>query len=114
MNCILTKKEFVDYIDFIKERDEKMEQINNLFTEEFEDSVFYPYFRYESKLVGLLKTVMHDEGDWIGYFIYDRDYGRDLKFGDVMDSDGTPIPMSTVEELYDFLINEYFTDKEGK
>lgn len=114
MNCILTKKEFVDYIDFIKERDEKMEQINNLFTEEFEDSVFYPYFKYEAKLVGLLKTVMRDKGEWIDYFIYERDYGRDLKFGDVMDSDGTPIPMSTAEELYDFLINEYFTDEEGK
>lgn len=114
MNCILTKKDFVDYIEFIKERDEKMEQINNLFTDEFEDSIFYPYFKYEAKFVNLLKTVMHDDGDWIDYFIYERDYGKDLKLGDVTESDGTPIPMSTAEELYDFLINEYFTDKEEK
>ena len=108
----LTKEQFVDAINFIDKRSKAMEEINKIFTTEFEDSIFFPYFKYETKMVELLKIIMKDtdEYSWIDYFIYERDFGRDIKLGDVTEEDGTPIPISTPEELYDFLVKEYFND----
>ena len=45
-NPALTKEEFCKSIRFIIDRQSSMDKINSLFTEEFEDSVFYPYFKY--------------------------------------------------------------------
>lgn len=52
----------------------------------------------------VLKEIFNDTEEWIDYFCYERNFGADLKLGDVTYADGTPIPMSTPEELYDFLI----------
>ena len=96
----------------MKERNDAMGKINEVFTEEFEDSIFYPYFKYENMLSQVLKDTMQDKGDWIEYFLYEGDYGRDLKPDSVSEADGTPIDLTTPEKLYDFLISEYFTDEE--
>ena len=37
--CLLTKEEFCEYINFIKDRVEAEDKINDLFTEEFSDSI---------------------------------------------------------------------------
>lgn len=53
--------------------------------------------------VDLLRTVMHDTGDWIGYWIYELDFGRKYKSGDVIDVNGVPIPFGSARELYNYL-----------
>lgn len=105
-NVPLTLEQFSVYIEFIKERDKNMEKINKLFTEEFEDSIFYPYFRYEAQMVRLLETVMKDKGEWISYFIYDLDFGNKWHENCVTDGD-KDIPLGTIEDLYNFLVEEY-------
>lgn len=55
--------------------------------------------------VDLLRTVMHDTGDWIGYWIYELDFGRKYKSGDVTDANGVPIPFGSARELYNYLCN---------
>lgn len=108
---MLSKEMFVKCINFMKERDDAINKINEIVTEEFEDSIFYPYFKYENMLYQVLKDVMHDENDWIEYFLYEGDYGRRLKPNSVSEADGTPIDITTPEKLYDFLVSEYFTDR---
>lgn len=104
----ISKSQFIYFINFIKERADAMDKINEVFTNEFEDSIFYPYLKYESKLVELLQIIMYDtDSEWISYFIYERDFGDNYELGDVCEADGTPIPMGTAEELYDFLCKEY-------
>ena len=58
-------------------------------------------------LVKVLEATMHDESDWIRYFLYEGNYGEDLKSDSVSEADGTPIDITTPEKLYDFLVNEY-------
>ena len=108
-NIPLTKEQFIHYINFIKERRDKVDQINRLFTEEFEDSVFYPYARYETELINLLETVFEGD-DTISYFIYELDFGE-LEFASecITNPDGTTVSLTSPEELYDYLVGEHFT-----
>ena len=74
---------------------------------EFEDCTFWPYIKYENKLCDLLSYLMEDEKTWwIDYFCWERNFGRDLKLGDVTEKDGTPIPLKTAEDLYDLLVRD--------
>ena len=114
--CLLTKEEFCEYINFIKARVEAEDKINDLFTEEFTDSVFMPYARCIDKIVSLLVKIMRCEAidAWgttdIDYFIYELDFGKRWPEYSVYDENEKPIPMSTPEELYDYLIKEYFEE----
>ena len=111
---MISKELFVETINFMKERNDAIDRINRELSVEFEDSTFYPYFRYEEMLVKVLKATMHDEGDWIRYFLYEGNYGEDLKPDSVSEADGTPIDITTSEKLYDFLVKEYISDEMAK
>ena len=102
--CLLTKEEFCEYINFIKARVEA------------EDSIFLPYGRCIDKIVSLLSKIMRCEAidAWgttdIDYFIYEMNFGKRWPEYSVYDENEKPIPMSTPEEFYDYLIKEYFED----
>lgn len=104
---MIKKETFVKTINFLKEREDKMEEINKLFTEEFEDSIFYPYFKHDKMIVELLSEIMDDQGEWIEYYLYENDYGHDLEPDSVSEPDGTPIDITAPEKLYDFLVKEH-------
>ena len=110
-NIPLTKEEFREAINFIKERQEKEFAINKQLTEEYEDSIFLPYSKYEMAYVNLLKAVMHDgEGtnSNIEYFIYELDFGREeIAKNCITMRDGRVISLQTVDQLYNLLIEEY-------
>ena len=111
---MISKELFVETINFMKERNGAIDRINRELSVEFEDSIFYPYFRYEEMLVKVLEATIHDEGDWIRYFLYEGNYGEDLKPDSVSEADGTPIDITTSEKLYDFLVKEYISDEMAK
>lgn len=106
---MIKKDLFVQTINFIKERHDAMDKINKVFTDEFEDSVFYPYFKYESQMLKLLAASFdYDDDtirDWIEYYCFELDFGRKHKLGDVTKND-VPIPLGTPEELYDMLFED--------
>lgn len=107
----LTKEEFVKKLNFIKERDEAQSKIGELFEKEFEDSIFLPYSRWQAEYINLLEKIMRDtENNWISYWIYELDYGTKYKDGDVTETDGSIIRMASAEDLYNFLVKEYFSE----
>ena len=103
-------------LDFIKDRIEAEDKINDLFTEEFSDSIFMPYGKCIDKIVSLLSKIMRCEDidaygtNDIDYFIYEIDFGKKWPEYSAYDEHGAPIPMRTPEELYDYLIKENFED----
>ena len=107
---MIKKELFVQTINFLKERNDAMFKLNKMFTEEFEDSVFYPYFKYDAQILKLLAASFDYDDDMIeyniSYFCFELDFGRKYQLGDVSEADGTPIPLGTPEELYDYLFNE--------
>ena len=106
---MITKDQFVKSINFIEERVQAEFAINKLFTEEFEDSMFFPYSKYETAYVDLLAASMSNDKfnalDDIQYFIYELDNGKRWKPGDVT-VNNKDIDMSTAEKLYDYLVKE--------
>lgn len=102
-------EDFEKAIRFIDERNQATIRINEAFTDEFEDSIFYPYTRYETAMVELLVAATsekYDTGDDIYYFIYDLDCGREWEPGMVTDKDGNDIKMETIRDLYDYIVKE--------
>lgn len=53
--------------------------------------------------VELLKRLMLDEEDWIGYYIWEADWGE--TFPNVYDSHGEAIPL-TLENLYKLIVEK--------
>lgn len=106
---MIQKDLFVQTINFIRDRNDSMNKLNKVFTEEFEDSVFYPYFKYEAQMLKVLAASFdYDEDiidDWISYFCFELDFGRKYSSNEeyAWEKDGTPIKLGSAEELYDYL-----------
>lgn len=64
---------------------------------------------HESSVVFLLKRIMHDQYEYIDYFIYELDYGRKYEAGMITDENGQDIDIHTPELLYDFISNNGVT-----
>lgn len=54
--------------------------------------------------VELLKRLMLDEEDWIGYYIWESDWGK--TFSCVWDEEGEEIPLETLQDLYNIIVEK--------
>ena len=106
---MIKKELFVQTINFIRDRSDAMDKLNDVLVDEFADSAFYPYFKYEDQLIKVLAASFdYDDdiiGDRIAYYCYELDFGRKHKLGGVA-FNGVPVPLGTPEELYDMLFKE--------
>lgn len=108
---LLTKKEFVDIINRLRESSDLVNKVDTLFRDSRENvecdfcNAASLQISHEPIVVNLLQKIMRDEGEDISYFIYELDYGRDYKRGCVTDSNGI-VDMGTAEALYEFLIQQ--------
>lgn len=109
---MISKKTFVDTINKIIDYNNMSNEINDVFSKyKVEDcnSVFYGF--YEDVVVNLLTEAMNDEDEWISWWLYECNYGKDINDRD-FDNESFYIDLSTPEKLYDFLTEEY--NKEEK
>lgn len=104
----ISKKAFIDTINAIKEYNRKIDAIQTVLEENCEESVFWPP-SLQDALINVLKDAFNDDDDYGGmieYFIYDLEFGSLWKPGYITDKDGTDIKMQTVEDLYNYLVDE--------
>ena len=108
----LTKQEFVDILNRLREATELVDKVEKLFRDSRENlecdfcNGAGLQISYEGIVVKLLEKLMQDSFGNISYFIYELDYGREYQEGCVSDKNGN-IDVSTPEKLYDFLMAEY-------
>lgn len=107
---IISKKEFVDIINSLKEVDQFVEETNER-AKKLKDAVMSDFFNamslsisHENTVVQLLESMF--ETDMISYWLYELEYGKKYKRGCVQDANGKVINISTAEKLYDYLIKE--------
>lgn len=55
--------------------------------------------------IGLLEDVMNDKDGWVSYFVYERDWLRDMHLGDV-EVNGNPVKIENWADVYDFIVGE--------
>lgn len=108
----LTKQEFVDILDRLREATELVDKVEALFRNS-RDNLECDFcngaglqISHEGIVVNLLEKLMRDIFGNISYFIYELDYGREYQEGCVSDKNGN-IDIGTPEKLYDFLMAEY-------
>jgi hypothetical protein len=99
----ISKEQFVYYMNQIKKHRDIEDKINDV-GKEF-DFFEFNFGNYESLIVKLLQDIFLDkENDWIGYFMYELEFGKKYEDGTAIYKDGSFIKLGTVEDLYDFLI----------
>lgn len=109
---ILSEQEFVDIIERLREAADLQEQVDKLFRNSRENiendfcNAAALQISHESSVVFLLKRIMHDQYDYIDYFIYELDYGRKYESGMITDENGQDIDIHTPKLLYDFISND--------
>lgn len=119
---MVTKEQFVAILKTLEETDEKEEKLNEVMNSMSPDfySYFYPTYLYKSIIIDLLNQEFYGKmevnaeyGSDIEYFIYDLNYGKNWTENSLTELDGTPIDISTVEKLYDYLTAERNKEKNG-
>ena len=66
----------------------------------------------DDMLLYLLEKIMDDQNDWIGYWIYEQNFGEDWDNQTAREADGTPIILKTPEQLYHYLVSEKISKTE--
>ena len=104
---MISEKQFVDIInklkevnDFVNETNDKAKKLNDAVISDFFNATSLS-ISHENIVIELLQNMFNDS-DLIGWWIYELDYGRKFKIGDLIDN-GVEIDLSTPEKLYDYL-----------
>ena len=115
-NCVrevpLTKQEFVEILNRLREATELVDKVEELFRSSRENlecdfcNGAGLQISHEGIVVKLLEKLMQDSFGIISYFIYELDYGKTYQEGCIFDQSGN-IDISTSEKLYDYLLKEY-------
>lgn len=108
---MITKKEFVDIInklkevnDFVYETNERARKLNDAIISDFFNASSLS-ISHENIVVKLLENMFNDTYI-INWWLYELDYGRNFKMGYLQDENGLDIDISTADKLYDYLIKE--------
>ena len=114
---MINKTKFVEIINRLRDYNDLQSKINNLFKDSIEN-IEYDFMNagsicvgHESVVVELLKNIFEDYGETISWWIYECDYGRSFKMGDITEQDGKEIDLTTAEKLYDYLIKNMEENK---
>lgn len=101
---VIDKKLFTDCIKALQNKWDMLCEMDILLTKyQCDSSIFGLNNGPEVMLGKLLEAVCEDKGNWISYFCYELDFGRDWEPGDVEDKDGKDIPLGTIDDLYNLV-----------
>ena len=103
MNLQFTKEDFIEYINFIKDIQEKQENFISAL-EALSPSCYcdaFIYAGYENKLLNLIQKILHDENDDINYKMWEFDQFDDKEKAEQLKE--TPW-LESWEALYDHLV----------
>lgn len=87
------------------------DEMNELFDKYKMDGNIYPPMCTEI-VIDLLEFIFNDKNQWIQYWTLELDFGERYEDGDVKGSDGCIIPLKTVDDLYNLLIENMKESKE--
>lgn len=105
---MITKEQFADIInklrevdDFVSETNDKARKLNDAIISDFFNATSLS-ISHENIVLHLLENMFNDK-EILAWWLYELDYGRKFKIGDLTDN-GEDIDLSTPEKLYDYLI----------
>jgi len=94
-------KLLVDGIGQIQNNNLKEQAIEELFNCESFSTLFASS---NDTIVKLLEFIFQDESEWIQYWLWELDFGKEATRLGAFDANNEPIPLSTVNDLYNLLL----------
>ena len=108
---MIAKKIFVDTMNKLQKLDEKLNAVDIALKDLSPDfgGLYIPDFF--DITIEILQEVMNDKDDWLMYFVYERDWLKDIELGDITVGD-KPVQIETWEDVYDFIaeVNKHGTE----
>ena len=105
MTCVLERKGFNDAMQSLKRFEDDLDVADKAMQKLSPDfGGFYLTRPIEIIHKLLIAAMGGDEEGWIGYFMYELDWGATWKEGTITNKDGTDIKLATIEDLYEILI----------
>jgi len=100
----LSKKDFIKIMEEFKEVIDDTEGVNIAMKKLSPDFGGFYNGRVEFLLTETLETMFNDKSEWISYYIYELNWGKEWKEGCVT-MEGKDVKMKTIEDLHNILIN---------
>ena len=110
-NGIMSKESFCRVMDNYKSMWNFTDEMNDLFRKYKSDGEVYPPMCTET-VIDLLEFIFNDKNQWISYWAFKLEFGKDYEDGYVKDEHGEVIPLKTTEDLYDLLVRNMKESKE--
>lgn len=106
MNEIISYEEFERYIDSIQMVFNVENSLMAISSDvraksKNEFTLYFPSLITE--VIELLEKAVDDKDDWISYFIFELDFGKQNDILQVKDSDGNIIPLRTTKDLWNII-----------
>lgn len=104
----ITKERFCNILDNLKKQYEIDTKIADAMEVAFNGSTVFSYDHtaLSVPLLEILIDAFKDKSDWIGYFMYDLEFGTKWKPGVASRKDQSDIELGTASDLYDFLMED--------
>lgn len=98
----MNKKQFSEIINRLLDIKKDEDNLNIAFQKFEPEFNCISFSRYEILIVDMLKIAMNDKGEWIDYFMYERN----CKFTEeniIQDKDGNNLPFRNIDNLYNLI-----------
>lgn len=103
----MNKDLFIDTINQIEELHRESEEVNSVLKKiDPEFGGGYIHNKSITILENLVKALVNDQYDNIGYYMWEIDFGKGYKDGMITDADGNNIRLSNASELYDLIMSD--------
>ena len=100
----MTKEQFIQLMEVIKERYYKIEEIYDKLDDVF-GSVGDLFIDETSMtpIIDVIAEIIEDNDKWIEWYVYDKNWGTDERLT-VTDNNGNEIPSETLEDLWNLIL----------
>lgn len=102
----MNKKEFTDTLKNIKSVIDDIGGVHNALRKLDPDFGGFYLSRVETVLLDMLKKLTDDKYDWIGYYVYELEWGKKWKRGTITLKNKKDVPLKTMSDLYDIIQNK--------
>ena len=110
---MISKECFVKTMERLEALDKKMDAVDSAFKELNHDFCGFYITDIFDITIDLLEEMFGDtETNWIGYFVWERNWLHNFKLGDITVYD-KPIEINDWGDVYDFLISNIEDDDNG-
>ena len=99
----MTKEQFIQLMEVIKERYYKIEEIDDKLDDVFgSGGDLFIDETSMTPIIDVISEIVEDNNKWIEWYVYDKNWGTDERLT-VMDNNGNEIPSETLEDLWNLI-----------